>query len=148
MARPSTYSPNLVEGIFERLAKGQSLAAVCRAAGMPSVRTFLRWADEMDDVATEYARALAARGEWFAAEHDRIRKTAKDRDSASAARVQLAALEWQMSKMAPKRYGDRLDVSVDATFDLGAIIDRGRQRVLEARQDPQALPPPGEEPAK
>jgi hypothetical protein len=106
MARPSLYSSELVETICEQLAKGQALAAICRGRGMPSVRTFLQWADEQDGVAVEYTRALAARGEWFAAEHDRIRKTAKDRDSAAVARVQLSALEWQMSKMAPKRYGD------------------------------------------
>lgn len=143
MGRPSLHCPEVVETICERLGKGQSLAAICRAADMPSVRTFLKWADEKDDVAAEYTRALAARGEWFAAEHDRIRKTANDRDSAAAARVQLTALEWQMSKMAPKRYGDRLDVNVDASLDLGALIDRGRQRVIEGRQseDP-ALPSP------
>jgi hypothetical protein len=43
--------------------------------------------------------------------------------------------------MAPKRYGDRLDVAVDASFDLGAMIDRGRQRLLEARQAGDQRPP-------
>ena len=116
---------------------------------MPGVRTFLRWADEIDEAGVAYTRAREAQAEWLDAEIHRVAKTAIDKDSAAAARVQITALTWRASKQAPKRYGDRLDVSVDATFNLGAIIDRGRQRVLEGRQGPQALPPPaGEESAK
>jgi hypothetical protein len=134
-----------VEIICDRLSKGEALAAICADQDMPSTRRFLQWADEDEDVAAEYSRALAARAEWFAAEHDRIRRTAVDRETAAAARVQLAGLEWQMGRMAPKRYGDRLDVAVDASVDLGAIIDRGRQRVLEAKRvDDPALLAPGE----
>lgn len=123
-----------VESICERLAGGESLAAICRDAGMPTTRTFLRWADQDEMIADEYGRALAARAEWFTAEHDRIRVTAVDRESAAAARVQLTALEWQMSKMAPKRYGDRIDVEVGVKVDLTSILDRRRQRVLEANE--------------
>jgi hypothetical protein len=135
MGRPTLYSPELLESICERLAQGEALATVCRSPGMPSVRTFLQWADEKEDVAAAYSRALAARAEWFTAEHDRIRQTAVDRETAAAARVQLTALEWQMSKMAPKRFGDRLDVSVEHSVDLGAVLDKARQRLLEARRE-------------
>lgn len=129
--------------MWTRLEAGEALASICRDEGMPAVRTFLEWADEKEEVAAAYSRALEARAEWFAGEHDRIRVTAVDRDTAAAARVQLSALEWRMSKMAPKRYGDRLDVNVDHTLDLGSAIDRGRQRLLDARrEDDPALPPP------
>lgn len=121
-----------VEAICERLANGEALAAICREKGMPTTRRFLQWADEHEDVAAEYSRALVARAEWFNSEHDRIRKTAVDRESAAAARVQLAGLEWQMGRMAPRRYGDRLDVDVGVNIDLGTILDRRRQRVIEA----------------
>jgi hypothetical protein len=110
----------IVERICERIAAGEALAAVC--------------SDGDEKVATEYTRALQARAEWFAAEHDRIRKTAVNRDTAAAARVQLSGLEWQMSKMAPKRYGDRVDVEVGVKVDLTDILDRRRQRVIEANE--------------
>jgi hypothetical protein len=134
--------PTVVEAICERLAQGKSLASICRAKDMPTLRTFLRWCDSDDSVAAEYNRALQARAEWFSAEHDRIRKTAVDRDSAAAARVQLSGLEWQMGRMAPRRYGDRLDVSVDANLDLGSILDRARQRVVEGQLAAEADPLP------
>lgn len=132
MARPSIITPEIVEEVCARLEKGEALAAVCREAEMPGLRTFLRWADEKEEVATAYTLALRARAEFFEAEHTRIASTAKDRDSAAAARVQLAALEWRMAKLAPQRYGDRLDLNVDHSFDLSAVLDKGRQRVLEA----------------
>lgn len=132
--------PAVVEAICESLAKGRSLASICRAKDMPTLRTFLRWCDSDEDVAAEYSRALAARAEWFSAEHDRIRKTAVDRDTAAAARVQLSGLEWQMGRMAPRRYGDRIDVAVGPNLDLGSILDRARQRVLEAREQADVLP--------
>lgn len=146
MSRPDYDQPAVVEAVCERLAGGESLSAVCRAKGMPTLRTFLRWCEADDAVAGEYNRALQARAEWYSAEHDRIRKTAVDRDTSAAARVQLCGLEWQMSRMAPRRYGDRIDVAVDASFDLSAIIDRGRQRMLEARRADPALPSPDETP--
>ena len=134
--------PAVVEAICDGLASGKSLASICRAKDMPALRTFLRWCDADADVAADYGRALQARAEWFSAEHDRIRKTAVDRDTAAAARVQLSALEWQMGRMSPRRYGDRIDVDVGANLDLGGILDRARQRVLEARQQCDgALPP-------
>lgn len=137
----------IVEAICGRLAEGEALAAICRRDGMPTTRTFLRWADEDDTIAAEYSRALAARAEWFTAEHDRIRATAVDRETAAAARVQLTALEWQMSKMAPKRYGDRIDVDVGVKVDLGSILDRRRQRVIEAHAG-LGITGPGEEPSE
>lgn len=141
MSAPSTYSPEIVEEVCARIAKGRSVASICRSKGMPALRTFLRWADEREDVAAEYSRALEARSEWALAEHDRIRKTAVDKDTASAARVQLSALEWQMSKMAPKRYGERVDLNVEHSFDLAAEVTRRRQQVLEANGRLGIAPP-------
>ena len=131
MARPSIHTPDIVETICARLEAGEALAVICREDAMPGLRTFLRWADEKEEVGTAYSLALRARAEFFEAEHTRIAETAKGRDSAAAARVQLAALEWRMSKLAPKRYGERLDLNVDHSFDLSAVLDKGRQRVLE-----------------
>ena len=144
MGRPSLYTPELIERICERLENGEPLAAICRDTGMPAVRTFLQWADEKPEVAAAYTRALEARAEWAVAEHERIRLTAVDKDSAAAARVQLSALEWQMSKMAPKRYGDRVDLNVDHTFDLANVVDRRRQRVLDANESLGITGPAGE----
>jgi len=92
----------------------------------------LEWAKTNEAFAAMYASARDAHAEHLDAEIDRIAKTAVDKDTAAAARVQITALTWRASKMAPKRYGDRLDLNVDHSFDLTAVLDKGRQRVLEA----------------
>ncbi len=54
--------------------------------------------------------------------------------TAPTARDQMAAFQWQASKMAPTRYGYTIDLNVDHTFDVAAMLDKGHQRVLNANQ--------------
>lgn len=135
MARPSTYSTALAEAICARIEAGEPLAAICREREMPGVRTILQWADEKEEFQALYTRARDAQGEHLDAEINRIAKTAVDKDSAAAARVQIQALIWRASKMAPKRYGDAVNLNVEHSFDLAAVLDRRRQRVLEANEE-------------
>jgi len=125
------YTDNLAELICSRLEAGEPLAAICRDDDMPGVRTVLRWADEKEDFGTAYRLAQAAAAEHLDAEVQRISETAVDRDTASAARVRIAALQWRASKQAPKKFADRVDMTVDHSFDLVAVLDKGRQRVIE-----------------
>ena len=134
MARPSIFTPELAETICARLESGEPLAAICREPHMPGARTVLQWADDREDFAAAYRRAREAQAEWLDAEIQRIAGTAKDKDSAAAARVQITALTWRASKQAPKRYGDKIDLSVDHTFDLASVLDQRRQRVIEANE--------------
>lgn len=135
MPRLTLYTPELAERIFERLSGGEALAAICADDDMPTSWSVLKWADkDPEGFGADYRSALEARAEWFLAEHQRIRITAVDRESAAAARVQLIALEWTMSKMAPTRYGDRVNVDVSHQFDLAALLDQRRQKMLDANE--------------
>lgn len=134
MARAPIYTEELAEAICDRLEAGDPLAAICRDDDMPGLRTVLRWADEKEEFGTLYRAAQAAQAEHLDAEIQRISETAIDRDTASAARVRIAALQWRASKQAPKKFGDRVDMTVDHSFDLAAVLDKGRQRVLDGNQ--------------
>lgn len=137
MSQISLYSPELAERICARIEAGEPLAAICRDDDMPGVRTVLRWADEIGEFAAEYARAREAQAEHLDAEIDRVAATAKDKDSAAAARVQITALTWRASKQAPKRYGDKLDVEVSTNTSLSAEIEAARLRVEQhSESDP------------
>lgn len=129
----SIYTDELAERICARMEKGEALASICDADDMPNLRTVLRWASDREDFSALYLAAQAAQAERLDAEIDEIAATATDKDSAAAARVKIAAKQWRASKMAPKRFGDRMDVNVDHTFDLASRIARGRQQVLEGR---------------
>lgn len=144
MTRPSIYSDELAEAICARLEAGDPLARICRDDIMPGVRTVLRWADEREDFGGQYRRAQAAQAEHIDAEIDRIAATALDKDSAAAARVQITALMWRASKQAPKKFGERVDLNVDHSFDLAAVLDQRRQRALDANERLGLAPPEGE----
>jgi len=57
MGRPSSYTPEIAEAIFERLAKGEPLARICDDDGMPSFTTVWRWERDDEDFCKLSARA-------------------------------------------------------------------------------------------
>lgn len=109
MGRPTIYTQALAESILEELAQGKSLVQVCSADEMPGLRTVMRWAAENDDFGTQYAHAREAQAEIM---DDKILTAADGADKDSqAARVKIDAYKWRASKLAPKRFGDKIDVT-------------------------------------
>jgi hypothetical protein len=77
---------------------------------MPNRRTVLRWWEKDPDFATKCARARVLQADLM---DDMIIDLINSvtPESASADRVKLAALTWRASKLAPKKYGDKLDLT-------------------------------------
>jgi hypothetical protein len=89
--------------------------------GMPDKRTVLRWldGDEGGELRTQYARAREALGDEY---FDEIREVAfNDGDDPNNKRVKVDALKWMASKLAPKRYGDKLETTLQGA-DGGPIL--------------------------
>lgn len=106
--RPSIYSEAIAEEICERLADGESLRNICRSDGMPKMTTVLEWVDnDRESFRGRYARARDAQAETALAEIQEIEENATP-ETANLAKVQIAAKQWRASKLAPKRYGDRI----------------------------------------
>jgi hypothetical protein len=114
MGRPSAYTPELLEEICDRLAKGEPLAAICRDDHMPSDRTVRNWMGR-GDVSSDIARAREVGFDAIAA---RLRETARGRgDSAQDVQRDKLIIETDLkllSKWDPKRYGDKLAIGGDA----------------------------------
>lgn len=113
VSRPSSYTDEIANEICERLANGESLIGICRDAHMPSEALVRRW-NVMDHngFAAKYAHAREAQMEAFS---DQITEIVENtnRDDVQVARLQVDARKWLMSKLAPKKYGDKLDVKTD-----------------------------------
>lgn len=107
--RPSIYSPEIADSILERLAAGESMVQICADEKMPGLRTVMRWAAEDQEFGTEYARAREAQAEVM---DDKILTAADGADKdPQAARVKIEAYKWRAAKLAPKRYGEKIDVT-------------------------------------
>jgi hypothetical protein len=114
--RPPEYSAEIGAEICTRIAEGESLRQICKAPGMPAKTTVFRWlADERRiTFRDQYARAREAQMETLAEEILEIADgTVADNAAVALARVRIDSRKWLMSKLAPKKYGDKLDLSVD-----------------------------------
>ena len=107
--------------ILDAIASGKSLRAICREIGVHhSAASSAMRAD--DDLASQYARAREERADYYA---ESILTTAQatlaGRVKPDAARVAIDAFKWTASKMAPKKYGDRIQADVSGQLSIDCI---------------------------
>lgn len=109
--RPTIYSQELVGTICGRLAEGETLRAICRDPAMPVLSTVMRWLNEPDKQSfkDQYAEArIAQAGHLF----DELKEIADDASGdVNRDRLRVDTRKWYLSKLAPKVYGDRLDLT-------------------------------------
>ena len=111
------YSPELGARICGELVirdevdKTRSLRYVCSLEGMPAESTVYEWLSAHEDFAERYGRARETLAEMNANDILTISDTATD---ANLARLRIDARKWWASKVAPKKYGDKVLVGGDA----------------------------------
>lgn len=137
MPRLSKRSTKVEQAILARLAAGESLRAICRDEGMPNRQTVLRWVAADPVLRDQYARArdegLDAIGEELLEIADDGRNDWVEREAANGkveivpnqdhinrSRLRVDARKWYLSKLAPKKYGDRSAVELTGA-DGGAV---------------------------
>lgn len=120
------YSEELAEKICTRLASGESLISICKAEDMPGESRVRQWAvDNSEGFAVRYARARDMGLDHHADEILELADTSRigtksvtkptgaeitEGDMVERSRLQIEARKWYLSKLAPKRYGDKLEV--------------------------------------
>lgn len=116
--RPTDFTPELANEICARLSDGMSLRRVCEADDMPDRRTVFRWLNDNDDFSHQYARAKEEAADSLADDIEDIADgTLKGKYDPQAARVAVDAKKWIASKLKPKRYGDKLDLTGEQTIN-------------------------------
>ena len=110
------YTPEFAAEVCRRMSEGDSLRQVCRDNGFPesTVRQWVR--DNRDDFASQYQAARVLQVESWS---DLIIELSNRDDlDPQDKRVRVDTLKWLMSKLAPKRYGERLLVAGEAENPL------------------------------
>jgi hypothetical protein len=95
----------IMPDVLEQIANGKSLRAICEPEGMPAPSTIVSWLQEDKALAEQYAHARERQADFYADEIIEIADAASD---PAKARLQVDARKWKASKLAPKRYGDRV----------------------------------------
>lgn len=133
--------------ILNLLADGMSLRTICKIDGMPTRETVRHWlaTDEAGDLSAQYARAREWQGETLASECLELADGADPDSSAGVnkARLQVDTRKWMAGKLAPKVYGDRIDVGVSGTvvntLEVGGMLAQQLGAVAAGAVTPQAL---------
>jgi len=107
------FDEALADDICKRISAGETLRKICSELQLSSQTIYL-WLSCVETFQKQYARAKEHQAEAIA---DEIMQIADDVDFASdngnaavqAARLQVDARKWLLSKLLPKRYGERLE---------------------------------------
>ncbi len=125
MGRPSKYTQAIASEICERLSHGESLRAICRDEHMPSEVTARRWyVQDVNGFSTQYARSRDIGLDSTAEECRDIVDGAED---VAKARLQFDERRWYLSKLAPKRYGDKQQVEHSGHVGITQLLDGAEQ---------------------
>jgi Bacteriophage Sf6, terminase small subunit-like len=104
--RPSLYTPEVVRILFDRLAAGESLRAMCRDPGLPSKRTVLSWASTRAEFRRQYDIARECGRHTIGDDVLDIADSLHDSPEAiKKARREIDAKKWHLARMTPKRRG-------------------------------------------
>ncbi|WP_322979131.1 hypothetical protein [Pseudomonas sp. C11] len=121
--RPSSYTEAIGIALCAAIAEGMSLRSACALPGMPDVSTVIRWLadEERAEFCAQYARAREDRADLLAEEILQIADDGRndtqvdedgnvfvDHDVIARSRLRVDARKWLASKMAPKKYGDKI----------------------------------------
>lgn len=122
--RPSSYNQDTADMICERLSCGESLRSICRDEDSPGLSTVFKWLANVPEFREQYAHAREAQAEALFDEIIEIADTPQigqktvskatgveitEADMIEHRRLQVDARKWIASKLAPKKYGDKIE---------------------------------------
>jgi len=120
------FSEELVSSILARIADGESVNKICRGTDMPTRKSFFEWVLNDPELQRRYELAIVARTDYYAEEiiqiaDDGLNDSYKDdqgnsrvdADVIARSKLRVDARKWFVSKMNPKKYGDKLAIDAD-----------------------------------
>lgn len=127
------YTEEQIEIMFNNVIRfirfdKMSLSEALRQPETPAPETFYKWISNNETRAKDYARACESRADLifeeilYIADNPQEGTTTKETekgvevitgDMIQHRRLQVDARKWILSKMNPKKYGDKLDVTTD-----------------------------------
>jgi hypothetical protein len=125
MGRQTEYTEEIAEQICELIAtSSKGLNVICRETeNLPAPSTVYKWLSEQPEFSERYARAREIQADLLA---DEIIEIADDtsndtlvsdtgeyanKEWINRSRLRVDARKWKASKLAPKKYGDKVDVT-------------------------------------
>jgi hypothetical protein len=149
IGRPSKYSDELADKICNTIATTTwGLHKICSKEGMPCVASVFNWLDNPENKSflDKYTRARQVQAELLADEiidisddgtkdmdEDPVSGKKKlDWEHIQRAKLRVDARKWKASKLYPKQYGEKLDITTkDQPITSKSVITLPDGSVLE-----------------
>ena len=153
MGRPTLFNQELADVICERLAVGSSLRTICEDAHMPNISTVLRWLNDQNHIefCAQYKSSRDAQYDYYAEQIidiaddgrndtylDDEGRSRTDQDVIARSRLRVDARKWYVSKLAHKKYGEKLDVTA-ATTSINTNVNVGTYDTSKLSMDELAV---------
>ncbi len=137
------YSKKQIEETFEticeRIEEGESVTTIMKDSTMPSKKTFFKWLDQDEEKVNRYARAKEIYAHKMFEDiilisdgtGDDVLIDEEGKENINYSIIQRDKLrsdnrKWVLSKLNPKKYGDKIDVtSKDNELKPTTIINLG-----------------------
>jgi hypothetical protein len=136
VGRPPIYDQEVADKICEQIAcTSKSLRTICAEQGMPSVGTVLKWLRENSEFLAQYTRAKEEQADFLIEEmidisddgsNDLMTITKGDisyeqenKEVTSRSKLRVETRKWIASKLKPKKYGEKLDVTGNIKHKIG-----------------------------
>lgn len=146
--KPIKFCEELCDEICDRMIEGESLREIAKEERMPSMGTMMRWVGDSERFAEQYARARAMQAETYASQiieiaedgtNDWMEKRNKDGEvigwtvngeAVQRSKLRIDARKWIMSKILPKRYGEKVEIEHKGEVKTVAELEPGERRQL------------------
>ena len=121
VGRPTTYNQETASLICARMADGESLRSICRDDSMPALSTVFLWVSKHSEFSEQYKLAMASRADAMFEDMIDIADDGRNdyivngdgeerfnTEHVQRSRLRLDTRKWMLSKMLPKKYGDKI----------------------------------------
>jgi hypothetical protein len=147
---PIVLTPEQKNQALDLAVEGKTLGQIHAALGVGAA-VFWRERQKDPDFSLAFTRAREEAAHLVA---DRALTVVEEYADPARARIMLDAIRWHTSKRLPHVYGERLDVNLNHTVDIGGALADARRRAALPASDPnpeilfsEARPSAGLEPA-
>jgi hypothetical protein len=132
MGRPSKFTQELADEICNRLSHGETLRSIIASSThLPERRTIYAWLDAQQDFQLQYKKARAEQADYYA---ELIVDESFSSHDAGIGRLRVDALKWAASKMAPKKYGDKIEIDTAQPITLAFHLPSRATQQIELEE--------------
>ena len=125
LGRPVTYTKKLGDAICARIAEGESVRHLVKSRNMPSSSTIFRWLldEKYKDFWEQYEKSRNIQAELMfeelldiadETENDWVKigkRKVPNKEMVLRSRLRVDTRKWYLSKVLPKKFGDKIDVT-------------------------------------